>query len=128
MEDLECFHRQRSAMASNANSTSSMSAVSSSDQQQQQQVYPLNDGQPPLPKSPGKSVHIGQYRVMVRASLSTKRVLVVHKDQLAIFDFSNSSSSDEALLLWTHNMQGSIITQCSLSGDGCAIAVSLEGE
>ena len=128
MEDLECFHRQRSAMASNANSTSSMSAVSSADQQQQQQVYPLNDGQPPLPKSPGKSVNIGQYRVMVRASLSTKRVLVVHKDQLAIFDFSNSSSSDEALLLWTHNMQGSIITQCSLSGDGCAIAVSLEGE
>ncbi|KAL7498560.1 hypothetical protein ACHAWT_006431 [Skeletonema menzelii] len=126
VQDLECFHRQRLSMASNVNSASSMSAVSNLDQQQQQ-AYPLNDGQPPLPKSPGKTVNNGQYRVMVRASLSTKRVLVVHKDQLAIFDFSTSSLG-EALLLWTHNMQGSIITHCSISGDGCAIAVSLERE
>ena len=132
MEDLECFHRTRltsSMMASNNNSTSSLNAqvAGSSDQQ----VYPLNDGQPPLPKSPGRSVTTGQYRVMVRSSLTTKRVLVVHKDQLAIFDFSPNEVGgglDEALLLWTHNMQGSIITQCSLSGDGCAIALSLEGE
>ena len=132
IEDFECFYRQRSSMASNANSTSSMMNVAANSDQQQ--VYPLGDGQPPLPTSPGKSVNSGQFRVMVRASLTTKRVLVVHKDQLAIFDFSTTSlnggggSEDEALLLWTHNMQGSLITQCSLSGDGCAIAISLEGE
>jgi hypothetical protein len=135
-EDLECFHRKRqtsSTMASNNNSTSIMMSTGSSSDQQQQ-VYPLNDGQPPLPKSAGKSIKKGRYRVMVRSSLTNKRVLVVHKDQLAIFDFSKSSMNevggpeDEALLLWTHFMQGSIITQCSLSGDGCAIAVALEGE
>ncbi|KAL7458931.1 hypothetical protein ACHAWC_010739 [Mediolabrus comicus] len=114
IEDLECFFRKRrsSSLTSIGHSTSSLGAAAGSDNnnQQQQQHYPLNDGQPPLPKSPGGKTEQGQYRVMVRCSITEKRVLVVHKDQLAIFDFSAAAAA------------------ASNGGDGCAIALSLDGE
>ncbi len=79
----------------------------------------------------------GEDGVMICASMTERRVLIVHRDQLAIFDFSaqilSSSSSSlsspkEALLLWTHKLQGCIIETASLSGDGCAVALVLRGE
>mmetsp|Transcript_10538 Transcript_10538/g.18511 ORF Transcript_10538/g.18511 Transcript_10538/m.18511 type:complete len:163 (+) Transcript_10538:289-777(+) len=75
--------------------------------------------------------------------MTERRVLVVHKDQLAVFDFSLPFSNEtvvagggvtayvpEALLLWTHKLSGTIIDRASLSGDGCgcAIDVALRGE
>ncbi|KAL9182531.1 hypothetical protein ACHAXT_013183 [Thalassiosira profunda] len=116
--------------------------------------YPLNDGQPPLPKGSACDDDMAEYGVTIRASMTQSRVLVMHRDQLAVFDFSLPSEGPrtpsgvppptafqsfghdsgkatrlpEAPLLWTHKLQGSIIDHCSLSGDGCAIAVALRGE
>jgi len=111
------------------------------------------DSQPPLPthildgdnagnesSSGGGGGNMSEC-VMICASMTERRVLIVHRDQLAIFDFSlpitSSSSSqlmspsptnNEAVLLWTHKLQGCLIENASLSGDVCAIAVVLRGE
>jgi len=123
--------------------------------------YPLTDGQPPLPTNNNNNTDAAssramedEYGVTICASMTEKRVLIVHKDQLAIFDFSLPAASSstppgvpppntalnvshnttlikappEALLLWTHKLQGSIIDHASISGDGCAIALALRGE
>jgi len=114
--------------------------------------YPLtNDGQPPLPKmnnnetqEDGNENEDHGSAVMICASMTEKRVLIVHRDQLAVYDFSlppdtpvsssvangsnNNKAPPEAFLLWTHTLQGSIIEHASISGDGCSIAVSLRGE
>eukprot|EP00804_Cyclotella_cryptica_P003754 CCRYP_008920-RA/>CCRYP_008920-RA protein AED:0.01 eAED:0.01 QI:160/1/1/1/1/1/3/904/3233 len=62
--------------------------------------------------------------VILCPSSTSQRVLIVHADQLAIYDFSNEQTAG---LLWTHKL-GSIIEHASLSGDGYAIVVALRGE
>lgn len=149
-EGVVCFRRRRRQqnVASSAPSSAASPLAN----------YPLKDGQPPLPSTNNNRGGREEYGVMICASLTEKRVLIVHKDQLSIYDFSTSASSDkgtisgdvrmppptvwsaypktnnrkarvrEALLLWTHKMQGAIINYCSFSGDGCAIALVLRGE
>ena len=139
--------------------------------------YPLTDGQPPLPIVGGNDGDDGECyyggTVTISASATERRVLVAHRDQLAVFDFSSprpppkGSSGDapqsdvvvppppsafklrhdanndhdetasspppyaatnDALLLWTHKLQGSAIDRASISGDGRAIALALRGE
>ena len=122
----------------NASSPGSKASVSSSPG-----IYPLMDDLPPLPKiNHIENDKVSGYGILICASLTEKRVLIVHRDQLAIFDFSLLSSSDsreqhtdrrssspEALLLWTHKIRGGcIIDHATLSGDGCAIAIALRGE
>jgi hypothetical protein len=121
-------------------------------------IYPLADNPPPLPAMDfggdddddeddgdnATSTTTAGHGVMICASMTERRVLIAHRDQLAIYDFSLSSPpvvadafiddspSDrppmEAHLLWTHKLRGCVIDRVSLSGDGSAIALSLLGE
>ena len=161
--DGVCFYRKGSATSScdtnptilNSNAGSSNnSSPPKNNGNGNQPNYPLtNDGQPPLPKMNNNETHedgnddekrVGS-AVLICASMTEKRVLIVHRDQLAVYDFSlpssvrdmsvsstvngsNNKAPPEAFLLWTHTLQGSIIEHASISGDGCSIAVSLRGE
>ncbi|KAL7521427.1 hypothetical protein ACHAWX_006106 [Stephanocyclus meneghinianus] len=79
--------------------------------------YPLEESTLTVPSSaPGP--------VFLCPSSTSQRVLIVHADQLAIYDFS---AEQTALLLWTQKL-GSTIEHASLSGDGSAIVVALRGE
>ncbi|KAL3763668.1 hypothetical protein ACHAWU_009092 [Discostella pseudostelligera] len=157
IENVEtpCFFRRR-ATRSNTTSTLASNAASPgrNNAKMMNEMEPwTKDSQPPLPthildgdnagnesSSGGGGGNMSEC-VMICASMTERRVLIVHRDQLAIFDFSlpitSSSSSqllspsptnNEAVLLWTHKLQGCLIENASLSGDGCAIAVVLRGE
>ena len=153
------FFRRGNARSSNSktnsmvNSSSSLSSlgkhIAKTDEKMDHLVS--SNGQPPLPtnnlvdngnddinnggRGGSGSGKFGEDGVMICASMTERRVLIAHRDQLAIFDFSVQISSsslsqppNEALLLWTHKLEGCIIETASLSGDGCAIALVLRGE
>ncbi|KAL7553577.1 hypothetical protein ACHAWF_016877 [Thalassiosira exigua] len=53
--------------------------------------YRLTDGQPPLPGAGRSADEGGEGGAIVCASATERRVLVAHKDRLAVYDFSMSS-------------------------------------
>jgi len=138
-EELCCFQREgRRAIVTTTSNPNSIPA--SPGHNNHDSIY-TESNQPPLPThDPDDEYHHGR-GIMICASLTEKRVLIAHRDQLAIFDFSCPSLSSscgyghdsdwspplEALLLWTHKMRV-MIHHISLSGDGCAIALVLRRE
>ena len=168
-QEAVCFHRRRNGQTTSAVAPGSLNLNFSNSPTKKalQNNYPLTtDGQPPLPTTmlmeDSTTTDDGgsgleneeEHGIMICASMTSKRVLIVHRDQIAIYDFSlppleeedvGSSATNikhnhynnneqqqqqpaEAFLLWTHTFQGSIVDHASISGDGCAIALSLRGE
>ncbi|KAL7542167.1 hypothetical protein ACHAXR_013156 [Thalassiosira sp. AJA248-18] len=157
-----CFYRRRKQQqpkfqSKNGTTVSPRSSLTGKNEGS----YPLSsDGQPPFPSENtdggGSGSATVEYGVKICASMTERRVLIVHKDQLAVFDFALPVSTNnattlagvppplafqsvkngamtppppsEAQLLWTHKLQNTYIDHASFSGDGCAIAVVLRGE
>lgn len=60
------------------------------------------------------------------SSSQDDKMLVTHRDQIALYDVCMSDSK-EANLLWTTRLEATVVS-AKLSGDGCAIVVVVDGD